>query len=293
MSITSNNTSELVCVNGDKRGGWMGPWYSKDCVYEEEVYIDTTNFTLGIRDYDEVPYTTPRGKYTAEEIVKMIADVINEMCVEYGLGTYLVYVAVDSGGALRISGRNYSVPRFILRCDNPYIEIIPGPYAEPNGVYLNCRFTFYRNWHIKMPELTSPYDFALAVYNGLSETNLENGYTYSNREFTLSFKQPTRVHFVDPPSFNADGFRGFIDWEQETSYEFSTTIRFPYHVMVLDSSDETPITYTDDTQTHTWIIPSHVTQDELVWYMNTKFTFACGVQTLKPNSRSELTGYLV
>ena len=33
----------------------MGPWYSKDCVYEEEVYIDTTNFTLGIWDYGEVP----------------------------------------------------------------------------------------------------------------------------------------------------------------------------------------------------------------------------------------------
>ena len=227
------------------------------------MYIDTTNFTLGIRDYDEVPYTIPRGKYTAVEIVNMIAGIINEMCVKYGLGTYLLYVAVESGGSIRISGRNYAVPRFILRCDNPYIEIIPGPYAEPNSVYLNCRFTFYRNWHIKMPELTSPYDFALAVYNGLSETNLENGYTYSNREFTLSFKQPTRVHFVDPSSFNADGFRGFIDWEQG-SYEFSTTIRFSYHVMVLDSSDETPMTYTDDTQTHTWIIPSHVTQDELV-----------------------------
>ena len=293
MSITSNNTSELVCVNGDKRGGWMGPWYSKDCVYEEEVYIDTTNFTLGIRDYGEVPYTIPRGKYTAEEIVNMIADVINEMCVEL-VGSYmLLYVEVDNGGSIRMGCRNGVVPRFIVRCDNPYIEIIPGPYAEPNGVYLNCRFVFHRNWHIKMPELTSPYDFALAVYNGLSETNLENGYTYSNREFTLSFKQPTRVHFVDPPSFNADGFRGFIDWEQGTPYEFSTTIRFPYHVMVLDSSDETPITYTDDTQTHTWIIPSHVTQDELVWYMNTKFASLEMDENTRPKWLPEADGYYI
>ena len=67
----------------------MGPCYSKDCVYEEEVYIDTTNFTLGIKNYGEVPYTIPRGKYTAEEIVNKLADVINEMCVEYEIGTYL------------------------------------------------------------------------------------------------------------------------------------------------------------------------------------------------------------
>ena len=25
LSITSNNPSELVSVNGDKRGGWIGP----------------------------------------------------------------------------------------------------------------------------------------------------------------------------------------------------------------------------------------------------------------------------
>ena len=32
LSITSNNTSELVSLNVDKRGGWIGPWYAKDSV---------------------------------------------------------------------------------------------------------------------------------------------------------------------------------------------------------------------------------------------------------------------
>ena len=85
LSITSNNTPELV-VNGFS----IGPWYSKDCMYHDEVYIDTSNFTLGIRGNGEVPYTISRGKYTAVEIVNMIADVIIEMCVSLSLGSYLV-----------------------------------------------------------------------------------------------------------------------------------------------------------------------------------------------------------
>ena len=60
-------------------------------------------------------------------------------------------------------------------------------------------------------QLTSLYDFALAIYNGLSELNLENGYTYSNREMIIFFNQPARVHFADTASFNADDFKGFID----------------------------------------------------------------------------------
>ena len=80
LSITSDNTGDLV-VNGSS----IGPWYSKDCVYHDEVYIDTSNFTIGIRGYDVVPYTIPRGKYTADEIVNMIADVINDLCVSFSI----------------------------------------------------------------------------------------------------------------------------------------------------------------------------------------------------------------
>ena len=57
------------------------------------------------------------------------------------------------------------------------------------------------------------------------------------------------------------------------SYTTHTTIRFPYHVMVLsDEGEETCITYTEPTtDTYTWIIPSRVTQDDLVWRMNQCF----------------------
>ena len=48
LSITSNYPCELMPVNGDKRDGSIGPWYSKDCVYQDEVYIDTTHIEVAL-----------------------------------------------------------------------------------------------------------------------------------------------------------------------------------------------------------------------------------------------------
>ena len=48
LSITSNYPSELMPVNGDKRGGSIGPWYSKDCVYHDEVFIDITHIVVAL-----------------------------------------------------------------------------------------------------------------------------------------------------------------------------------------------------------------------------------------------------
>ena len=48
LCITSNYPSELMLVNGDKRGGSIGPWYSKDCVYHDKVYIDTTPIEVAL-----------------------------------------------------------------------------------------------------------------------------------------------------------------------------------------------------------------------------------------------------
>ena len=43
LSNTSNNTPELV-VNGSS----IGPQDSKDCVYHNDVYIDTTHNVVGL-----------------------------------------------------------------------------------------------------------------------------------------------------------------------------------------------------------------------------------------------------
>ena len=94
-----------------------------------------------------------------------------------------------------------------------------------------------------MPELTTPYEFALANIDGLTATNIHNCYEYSNREITVTFKQPTRVAYVGSPSFTS---ADFVDWAQPQSYTASTTMRFPYGMMTLDDKNaETDITYTD------------------------------------------------
>ena len=48
LSITSNYPCELMFVDGDKRGGSIGTWYSKDCVYHDEVYINTTHIVVAL-----------------------------------------------------------------------------------------------------------------------------------------------------------------------------------------------------------------------------------------------------
>ena len=125
----------------------------------------------------------------------------------------------------------------VISNDNPYLPLTPGLTRRIN-------FTFHRNYYIRMPELITPYDFALANIDGLNATNIHNGYKYSNRVMTVTFKQPTRVGFIGSHSFTS---ADFVDWEQPQSYMANTTIRFPYGTMTLDNKNaETDITYTDN-----------------------------------------------
>ena len=163
LSIKADITGDLVSANDSS----INPWYSKNCRYNKEVYIDTTNFILGVRGYGEKPFTIQRGHYNVFDLVTMIVDVINEIYVAASLGLYLVYVNEDHGGRVRMGCRNGSKPRFIMICDNPFFEFISGPYAEPVGVYLFCYFEFHRDWHIRIPELKTPSKFLSAVYEGL------------------------------------------------------------------------------------------------------------------------------
>ena len=109
----------------------------KDCVYHDEVYIDTSNFTIEKKDFSEVPYTILRGRYNALEIVNIIAHVINDLCASFSIRSYLVSVSVERGRSIRMRCCNRTVPRLILISENPFIEIISGPYTEPGGDYLS------------------------------------------------------------------------------------------------------------------------------------------------------------
>ena len=186
----------------------------------------------------------------------------------YQLSSWLLVVSMH--GKYRISDRvskdgqiyldpwsNDHPSAIIISNDNPWLPLIPVTTHRVD-------FTFHPNWHIRMPELTSPYIFALANHNGLLETNLKNGYIYSNREMIISFKKHAHVHFVSPQSFNSGSFKGFFDWLLRF-YDHSTTIRLPYHMIVLsEEGEETSITYMDNTLTHTSNISSRVIQENLV-----------------------------
>ena len=153
----------------------------------------------------------------------------------------------------------------VISNDNPYLPLKP-------GLTRRIEFTFHRNYYIRMPELTTPYDFALANIDGLTATNIIIGLTYSNREMTISFIQLSRVGFIVSHSLTpAD----FVEWEQLHSYTADTMIRFPYGMITMDNKNaETDITYMDDTVNHTWTIPSRLTQTDLVWRLNQCFDSA-------------------
>ena len=110
LSITSNNTPELV-VNVDKRGGSMGPWYSKDCVYHDEEYIDTTHIVVGLEGYSKTESVIiPRGVHIARSIVQMIANGFNAIAGSIAINdnnqAYMVSENaqwVDLSGAIDIS----------------------------------------------------------------------------------------------------------------------------------------------------------------------------------------------
>ena len=57
-----------------------------------------------------------------------------------------------------------------------------------------------------MPELTSPYEFAMTNIDGLKAANMINGHTYWNCEMIISFIQPTRIVYALSQSFNSDDF---------------------------------------------------------------------------------------
>ena len=173
-------------------------------------------------------------------------------------GKYRISDRVSNGGQIYLGPRSNDYPSMIIiSYDNPWLPLTP---VTIRGINL----TIHLNRYIRMPELILPYDFALSNHNRLLETNLENGYTYSNRDMSISFKKHAHVHFVSPQSFNLDSFKGFFVWLLGF-YDHSTTIRLPYHMMVLsEEGEETSITNTDNTQTQIWNTPSRVTQDELV-----------------------------
>ena len=107
---------------------------------------------------------------------------------------YRIFDRTDNRGLVYIGPRSNDHPdMLVISNDNPFLPLTP-------GLTRRIDFTFHRNYYIRMPELTTPYEFAMANIDGLTATNMINTSVITNREMTVSFKQPTRVlHMWDLP----------------------------------------------------------------------------------------------
>ena len=71
FDMTAENMSVPMTINNDKRGGSFGPLYSKDSVYNDSVWIDTTHLVLSYEGYEKTSSVTiERGSYSALQIAQ-------------------------------------------------------------------------------------------------------------------------------------------------------------------------------------------------------------------------------
>ena len=90
--MTAENMNVPMTINADKRGGSIGPLYSKDSVYNDSVWVDTTHFVLSYEEYEKTSTVTiERGRYTALQIANMI---------RYGNPSFLLFSATTINTAI-------------------------------------------------------------------------------------------------------------------------------------------------------------------------------------------------
>ena len=78
FDMTAENMNVSMTINDDKRGGSFGPLYSKDSVYNNSVWVDTSHIVVGLDGYSETrTVTIERRRYTALQIANMIANGFN------------------------------------------------------------------------------------------------------------------------------------------------------------------------------------------------------------------------
>ena len=143
-------------------------------MYNDSVWVDTSHIVVGLDGYCETrTVTIERGSYSALQIANMIANGFN------AINGYQVFTKEEYRGLVILNPRSGVYPSMVVVFnDNPYLPLTPGTTRQVN-------FTFHRNYYMRMSELTTPYDFALANIDGLTATNMHNGYKYSNREMVI------------------------------------------------------------------------------------------------------------
>ena len=92
FDMIAENMNVPMTINNDKRGGSFGPLYSKDSVYNDSVWIDTSYLVLSYEGYEKTSSVTiERGSYSALQIANMIL---------YGNPSFLLFSATTINTAI-------------------------------------------------------------------------------------------------------------------------------------------------------------------------------------------------
>ena len=68
-----------------------------------------------------------------------------------------------------------------------------------------------------MSEIITPYDFTLAMYEGILRSELKDDYSFEDGVMKIVVSHPMRIQFTGTnPLFNSDDFNGFMDWSQSS-----------------------------------------------------------------------------
>ena len=106
FDMTAENMNVPMTINADKRGGSFGPLYSKDSVYNDSVWVDTSHIVVGLDGYSETrTVTIERGFYTALRIAELIRDGFN------AIDGYQVFARENNRGQVQMGPRSGVFPR--------------------------------------------------------------------------------------------------------------------------------------------------------------------------------------
>ena len=106
FDMTAENMNVPMTINADKRGGSFGPLYSKDSVYNDSVWVDTSHLVVALDGYSKTrTVTIERGFYTALRIAELIRDGFN------AIDGYQVFARENNRGQVQMGPRSGVFPR--------------------------------------------------------------------------------------------------------------------------------------------------------------------------------------
>ena len=122
FDMISENMNVSVDINADKRGGSIGPWYSKDGVINDGVFLDSTNLVLSYEGYEKTSsLTITRGYHSALDIAQIVANGFNAID-----GNRVIVREVNAGKISITPQSSDDFSLLVISNDNSFFPMTPG-----------------------------------------------------------------------------------------------------------------------------------------------------------------------